>query len=604
MSFMNKQGDKLARQRSEDSREAEPKDCPLKTPYSFDEHTLLLRFLSILILISGTGFASDSAVQFYFGGLDDVPAGSVGILVADESNNGFLEPDGGEMIGVKLVENESIGPWDSDDRIIAVFTATDLGFGPDKTGFTGVVSKYKFNWQDRVPVGAPLKFYWFPDNKPGDKLGKWMRYGSFRRDLVGTSGGTIGFVAPDFRKHETIATVTTDAPGGGDFDGTTGIATGLVGIGNFTGQELPERIGDPSGPAEGPDTTTSVLGDEFRGTYVGLVNEVSTNADLGEIAVKIGKSGSFSGRIIVNRISYKLRGSFDENGVYAVELNSRYAIEPLNLALQLATTDGSGGLKINGTIDGASGLAGIIDSHRASFHKKLNPAPWAGRYTMLLPKTEDSPGGDGYALVSVATSGRVTAKFRLGDMAGASDSTYISIDGEWPLSLIYNRRKLGRVAGMLTFRDIPESDFDGVLSWSKRAHTRERFFPKGIAVTLPAVGSAFERVTEGRLISSIVGGWQNTAITFLGDFNSNPGTIYTNWGTDNRFTSYLRDGQRLKISANRKTGYIAGSYDDKSVSPTLNFRFYGVAFQKQSVISGVSNRYRTTEVGSLTIDPN
>ncbi len=588
MNFMNKQGYN--------------EDSPLKTPYSFNEHTLLLRFLAFFGLISGTAFASDSAVQFYFGGLDDVPTGSVGILVADESNNGFLEPDESEMIGVKLVENESIGPLDSDDRIIAVFTATDSGFSPGKTGFTGLVNKFK--WQDRVPAGAPLKFYWFPDNKPGDKLGKWMRYGSFRRDPVGTSGGTIGFFAPDFRKHETIATITTDAPGGGDFDGTTGIATGLVGIGVFTGQELPERIGDPTGPADGPETTTSVLGDEFRGTYVGLVNKITTNADLGEISVKIGKAGSFSGRIIVNRVAYKLRGRFDENGIYAAELNSRDAIEPLNLALQLATTDGSGGLKINGTIDGASGLAGIINSHRASFHKKLNPAPWAGRYTMLLPKTEDSPGGDGYALVTVATSGKVTAKFRLGDMAGASDSTYLSVDGEWPLSLIYSSRKLGRVAGRLTFRDIPESDFDGVLSWSKRAHTRERFYPEGFAVTLPAIGSEFELVTEGRLVSSIVGGWQNTAITFLGDYNSNPGTIYTNWGNDNRFTSYLRDGQRLKISANRKTGYIGGSYVDKSVSPALNFRFYGVAFQKQSVISGVSYRYRTTEVGSLTIDPN
>ena len=153
MNFMNKQGYK--------------EDSPLKTPYSFNEHTLLLRFLAFFGLISGTAFASDSAVQFYFGGLDDVPTGSVGILVADESNNGFLEPDESEMIGVKLVENESIGPLDSDDRIIAVFTATDSGFSPGKTGFTGLVNKFK--WQDRVPAGAPLKFYWFPDNKPGDK---------------------------------------------------------------------------------------------------------------------------------------------------------------------------------------------------------------------------------------------------------------------------------------------------------------------------------------------------------------------------------------------------------------------------------------------------
>jgi hypothetical protein len=573
---------------------------------SYAKPALWLRVVVLLVaLIGASAQASDSAFQFYFGGLDDVPAGAAGILVADQDGNGFLEPDSDYFDGVKLEAGRTIGPWNNYDRIIAVFAATDSGFGAGKTGFTGVVNRFKFDWRDRVPVGVPLKFYWFADAKPGDRLGRWMRYGSFRRDAMGTSGGTSGFFSPDFRKHETIAAICNNSPGGGDFDGVTGVNIGFVGVGDFTGEVLPERIEDPQTPATDPSLTDSALGDEFRGTYVGLVSDTATGSNLGEVSIRVGGAGRFSGRLIVNRVRFTLRGTFDEAGNFATIVDSRQADEPLDVVLQLATTDGSAGLKITGTVDGESGLAGVIDSHRSSFHPRLNPAPQGGQYTMLLPKTEDSVGGDGYALVTVRTNGRITARFRLGDYATASDATYLSVDGEWPLSLAYASRKLGSLAGKLTFRDILESDFDGVLDWSKQAHPRQKFFPEGFETEITAIGSEFIRVTEGRILPDFSGGWRNAAISFVGgDLAPNPGTIFAGWESNNRFSPRIGEEERLRISANARTGLVSGSYVNKAESSAINIRFSGVAFQKQSLISGVASQHRTTNLAPFSLYEN
>jgi len=561
----------------------------------------------LLCTCGATSHASDAAFQFYFGGFDevDVPAGAAGIIVADQNGDGFLEPDSESFDGVKLQIGQHVGPWNSDDRIIAVFTASDEGFGVGKTGFSGVVSQFKFDWRDRVPVGVPLKFYWFANTKPGDRLGRWTRYGAYRRDAVGTSGGTTGFFSPELRHHETIAVITSDSPGGGDFDGITDVAIGFVGVGDFTGEDVPERVDGPDDVATDPGVTDAIGGDEFRGTYVGLVNDITTAATIGELRLKIAKAGRFSGKMTVNHINFTLKGTFDAAGKFVGTVNSRDAEESLDLMLQLSTADDSGGLKITGTVNGASGLAGIVDSHRVSFHKKLHPAPRAGRYTMLLPKTGTSPGGDGYALVTVSKAGKVTAKFRLGDYATASDSTYLSVDGEWPLFLIYTKRKLGSLAGKLTFRDIPESDFDGTLQWSKRAHTKEKFFADGFQTPITAIGSEFVEVSEGRILPGFPGGWRNAAFSFLnGDLAPNPGTIFAGWESDNRFSPRIGSGEKLKVTASRKTGLVSGSYVNKNESPSISLRFSGVAFQKQSVISGVARQQRTNHLATFSLDEN
>lgn len=546
--------------------------------------------------------AADSAFQFYFGGFDNVPVGAAGILVADQNGDGFLEPDDGQLIGLKLEAGQVLGPWNGDDWIVGVFAASDNGFGSGKTGFTGLVSRFKFDWRDAVPPGSALKFYWFPEQRPGDRLGKGTRYGTFTRSGSGTSGGTIGFFTPDAGQHEVISVLTNDSPGGGDFDGVTGVNTGLVGVGDFTGVEPPAHYLTPDNPASPLNSTDTSFTTDFRGTYPGLVSDASTDENLGEVLIKVSRTGGLSGRVTVNRIKYTVRGAFDENGTYAAEINSRHAPEPLNLVLQLVTTD-SGGMKLIGTINGASGLSAIIDSHRQSFHSRNNPAPMTGRYTVLIPGPESFPGGDGFALVTVAKSGRITAKFRLGDYSPASDATYVSVDGEWPLSLIYNSRKLGSLAGSMRFRDEAESDIDGMLTWKKTAHTRQKFFPEGFTFQVPAIGSAFTKVEDGKLIDGIGYGWLNTAVTFQGGLSPNPGTAFTYWHDNNRFESRVRDGQKLSIKASRTTGYVYGRFTDRNESPTVTIRFYSAAFQKQNVISGVCNRLRTNQVGAVSIGP-
>ncbi len=557
-----------------------------------------------LLTLAGTR-ASDSAVQFYFGGFDDVPAGAAGILVADQEGDGFPMPGAGDFERVKLEPGVIIGPWNGDDRIVAVFAATDAGFGSGKTGFTGVVSQWKFDWRERVPAGVPLRFYWFADARPGDRLGKWVRFGTFRRDAAGGSGGTAGFFVPEDGKHEIIAALTPDSPGGGDFDGSTGVNVGLVGIGDFTGLAFPERHEVSDFPADDPDLTDADFGEEFRGRYFGLVSDEATGANLGEISLAIGQTGGFSARLVVERVIWGIRGRFEPDGGFTTSLPPRSGGEAIDLVLQLATADDSGGLKVTGTVRGASGLAGVIDSFRPAFHPRDNPAPWAGRYTLLIPKTEASPdGGDGSALVTVRENGRVLGRFRLGDCAAASDASWLSIDGEWPLALNYGRQRIGSLAGKLTFRSRPECDFDGVLSWSKRAHPRERFFPEGFECEMAAIGSAFAAVEDDYAIDGIGGGWRNTSVSFPGgSLDPNPGTLFLQWHRrENRFEPRISDHERLRVTVNPNTGAVSGVYVNREENSVV--RFFGVAFQKQAVISGVANRPRTSQLSVFSLDPN
>ena len=570
--------------------------------------TLLGRVAGLVISLwlgAGNARASDSAFQFYFGGFDNVPVGAAGILVADQEGDGFPMPGAGDFEQVKLEPGVIVGPWNGDDRIVAVFAATDAGFGSGKTGFTGVVSRWKFDWRDRVPAGVPLRFYWFADAKPGDKLGKWVRFGTFRRDAVGASGGTSGFFVPTDGKHEVIAALTTDSPGGGDFDGVTGVNVGLVGIGDFTGQAFPVRHEEPDSPADDPDLTDSDFSDAFSGRFLGLVSDEITGANLGEVSMVIASSGAFSGRIVINGFGYGLRGRFDEGGSFGMTLNSPRATEPLDLSLQLATVDGSGGLKVTGTVAGASGLSGIIDSFQPSFHPRNNPATWAGRYTLLIPKSDAAPdGGDGSALVTVGANGRVVARFRLGDYAVATDATWLSADGEWPLALVYGRQRIGSLAGELTFRSLAECDFDGVLSWAKRPHPRERFFPEGFDCEVSAIGSLFTPVEEDYVIGGISGGWRNVSVSFLGgNLDPNPGTLFLQWHRrENVFEPRVSNEERLRVSVNQNTGAVAGVYVDTENRITI--RFSGVAFQKQSLISGIANRQGTSQLSVFSLDPH
>ncbi len=115
-----------------------------------------------------------------------LPAGRVGLLVADVSGDGLTDP-----LGTTLVVESSLG-GDSDDLILGVYQTLDLGesqFGLDLSATT-------FDYGGAFDAGVPLWLVWFPaSDTPGASVSAGAAYGKFRTDSIDALG-TMAWIAP------------------------------------------------------------------------------------------------------------------------------------------------------------------------------------------------------------------------------------------------------------------------------------------------------------------------------------------------------------------------------------------------------------------------
>ena len=207
---------------------------------------LLLTLLSISFLWLGTA-AADVTIQFFFGDLP-VSNDTVGILVADVSDNGFADLTDAE--GTVLSGGSLLG--ESDDKILAVIQADNGAYWNGAVGFAETISEIDYA-ELGISENTPLTFYWLPDHlAPGGSLAKGDTWHCFRTDGIGNSGGTIGFTTPADSGSYSIAQLSTTL--GGDFNpaapGNSGTyASGMVGRlltapTNFTATNgtLPDKV--------------------------------------------------------------------------------------------------------------------------------------------------------------------------------------------------------------------------------------------------------------------------------------------------------------------------------------------------------------------------
>ncbi|QYM77961.1 hypothetical protein K0B96_11625 [Horticoccus luteus] len=131
----------------------------------------------------GTLFQSDATTP--------IPAGSIAILVADTnktSHAGLANP-----VGTTLTVGSYLG-GNSDDLIVGLYSASDLGGGIIGVDFGGTTLTYG----DSFSAGTDLWLLWFPSQSvAGAVLGAGVPFGSYRSDTIDfASGSDIAFVAP------------------------------------------------------------------------------------------------------------------------------------------------------------------------------------------------------------------------------------------------------------------------------------------------------------------------------------------------------------------------------------------------------------------------
>jgi hypothetical protein len=332
----------------------------------------------------------------------------------------------------------------------------------------------------------------------------------------------------------------------------------------------PPSGGGGSGPSGGGGPYSSVAG-----SYSGLIS--ATNQDqvqagsAGSFAVLVTSRGAYSGHLQIGSTRCAFSGSLDSQGQASNTLSRRTAPA---LKLQLNLGGNGGSTQVLGTLSDGDWVANLTGD-RAQFNAKSNPAPYAGRYTLVFPGqpgTPSLPAGDGFGTAHVTSGGQLLFVGKLADGSTVSQSASISEAGAWPLYLPAYSGK-GVLMGWLEFAATPNADLAGTVTWIKPSVTNSRYYPAGFTIELQATGSSY--VPPARSSDSILN-LTNGTVTFSGGDLADSLADSIKLGSGSRVTNLGSNWLNMNISPG--TGIFSGRVQDGATGKFLPFG--GVVFQK------------------------
>ncbi|MDW8308335.1 MAG: FG-GAP-like repeat-containing protein [Verrucomicrobiales bacterium] len=326
-----------------------------------------------------------------------------------------------------------------------------------------------------------------------------------------------------------------------------------------------------------------------RGMYAGLFYDTNVVAheSSGAFAFTLLPSGLFSGRIWAEGIRYGFSGAFNLSGHAQVHVPRNNTTLIVDLQLDMTNQTQT----VTGTVNGGSWTATLLGD-RLVFHAVTNPAPQAGKYTLVIPGNETnsliSPGGDGYGTVTVNPAGIVRISGKVGDVASFAQSTHLSQDGIWPFyAPLYATR--GAVFGWLKFTNLPNADIEGEVDWIKKPFVT-LYYPNGFTNRTAVLGSAYIP-PSGRVIDLT-----NAVITFRGA-NLPSAVGYPALLTDTN-TLYVAGAEYLRLNS-PSVGRVIGLFQHPSLG--VNRGLSGIALQKQKALRGFF--HGTDQTGSFRFEP-
>jgi hypothetical protein len=264
------------------------------------------------------------------------------------------------------------------------------------------------------------------------------------------------------------------------------------------------------------------------GTYNGLFFERDGAEFMasGSFTATATKRGTFTGRLQMGASAAPFRGQFDSSGS-ATSTIQRRGLNPLTLTMQSDPNDNN---RLMGTVSDGTWVAQLV-ANRSPFKARTSPAPFAGKYTLVLPGPGDgdsqTPQGDGFGTLTVTPSGQVQFAAALADGTRLTQSTTVSQAGEWPIYVPLYRGQ-GQVLGWVTFASTAQDDLNGPLSWIKLPNARTAYYPQGFTLQPVASGSAYQppaphtpilNVTDG--LVTLTDGNLDSSITDLITLNEN-----------------------------------------------------------------------------------
>ena len=235
----------------------------------------------------------------------------------------------------------------------------------------------------------------------------------------------------------------------------------------------------------------------YFGKYVGLINGLDV-AHSGKIAITSTGTGAFTGTVVVGGVTYKLKGTFNAQGEYSINI-PRKGLSPITGTLKFGLPPG------DDVITGTFNNAPIAASN--AIYQKTTPPAQAGRYTVKIPsdpsqtESASSPQGHSIGTLVVAPTGTLTFAGTLADGTKFSQGTALARGGVWYLFIpLYAKTgpQLGVLQGTIQFRETAAvSDLDGAVTWVRPGLTKTPFpatavYPLGFQLSTRLYGAAYD----------------------------------------------------------------------------------------------------------------
>jgi hypothetical protein len=324
------------------------------------------------------------------------------------------------------------------------------------------------------------------------------------------------------------------------------------------------------------------------GNYAGLFYDtnVAAHDSSGFVTARTTAKGTYSGRLRIGAKKFSFSGRFGLDGLATNTV--RRGGTNLPLQLELSFNLGQRVQQVTGRVLDVNWTA-ELSAFRAVFHTRTNPAPYRGRYTLLVSANGGTPGapeGLGYGAVTVSPNGSVRLSGSLADGTGLSQGALLSREGLWPF-YVPLRSGRGSVWSWLLFEtnsvgfgtNVVQTDLAGALRWFTPALPTARYFPNGFTNVVDTVGSRYLPPitgTNGSLTFS------DGEVMFWGGNLADEFTEDVLRATNDRVTD--QGTNKLSLTILRPTGLFRGSVNVPENGGTVSFK--GALFQNGDFGSG------------------
>lgn len=376
---------------------------------------------------------------------------------------------------------------------------------------------------------------------------------------------------------------------------TNGLGSGTVSYSVTANTSGNARTGtiDVEGKAFTVTQQSLVYGSFLLGTYNGLVLQADSpsQASSGFISLALSKTGAFAARLTIGGADSTFKGVFDSSG-NATNTVARKNLTSLNVILHVLTLSNDTD-QIVGTVSDGTFTSDLLAD--LAVFTRLNPCPWAGRYTYVLEPLDDSdptvPQGFGYGTLTVSTTGSGQMRGVLGDGTKISSVVPVSGYGTWPLyaSLYKNQ---GSCLGLISFAT--NDTLSATVNWFKPSGTTGYDYPDGFTTAPTLTGAIY--------VSPKAGG---PSIAASGQLTLGGGNLESNLvksvviTASGNVTVSPTGSDQLTLKINPVTGQFSGGFLNPAVSKTVKLG----GFLLQIDNSGAGYFPGTNQTGFVIFEP-